>query len=934
MSFKSSLILSALTFVGVIGLSAGYTSSTKASTNQGNNPISKVATSGFDKKQVLEVNNQPFFYNGVQIRIDKLRDNYGYNMNDIRNAFKQAKSDGFTVVNSQILWSDVQPDKVLKPTDIAYIKNGDDAAKNFTESSTPLKLQNTDSSQSMVYLKYDLSGLDSSKFKAGSLDGVKLRIYAKSDSDSKLNIYGIDKDNSWSKDTTWKTAPYKGDSSKKTVSVSPTYDPIKQENYYDFDVTDFVNSQNAGKVTLALQSQKGSSIEIGGGSQIGNQKAANQPLNETPELSLSSKSNYDYNYLDQIIKAARDADIKLELLWFGSDTTKQVTEHRVPYHVMHDYTMAKDSKGKLIMKKSGPTSTTGQYTFNLDKNDANLQKQEAQSVSDLFNHVAENNKANGSTDTVIGAQMPNEPTTQMSYTEPSTALKSKMNMSSGDFNTWTLWNYTNSLDAAVKNSQYPVWTRVNNAVGDGGSGIIALNEDKRQSSSTNLDAVGLDPYTYDYQKLYDYGHSKPYADRNNIPMVMEDGMGSDSWSWADKNYGPLDAGLRTITALAGGATRNYYDFKSGDGFDLYDKVNADGTFTPHEHDGGKAIDSVRDVNHFVNKIGYDLATKQADGAGGKNMMFFNAVPASGNDFTATKKLNNTDVTYKTDTNKSMGIAIQRDDDDIVLASTLDSNATFTLKNFGKVTSVTYGQYESPQSDKWTQTNGNVTYKKNTDGTYTITVPKYSVVNVSKKTTTPSNNNNNNSNGSSSSNSSSTTPSKPNDNWKPSSPSKADGSTGLPNYAVKEGVVVYATKGLYMYKTANFKKSQRISKFAKATRVNRPAFVVIDYARSNSGSLRYKVRSLKNGKTGYITASRKYVVNAFYQTTPKSRRITVLSPKGINAYKSASLKTKVKHYKKGARLAVKRIVKHKLTTRYQLTNGHFVTAKKTLVIAKK
>lgn len=98
----------------------------------------------------------------------------------------------------------------------------------------------------------------------------------------------------------------------------------------------------------------------------------------------------------------------------------------------------------------------------------------------------------------------------------------------------------------------------------------------------------------------------------------------------------------------------------------------------------------------------------------------------------------------------------------------------------------------------------MTYKKNTDGTYTITVPKYSVVNVSKKTTTPSNNNNNNSNGSSSSNSSSTTPSKPNDNWKPSSPSKADGSTGLPNYAVKEGVVVYATKGLYMYKTANFK----------------------------------------------------------------------------------------------------------------------------------
>ena len=504
-------------------------------------------------------------------------------------------------------------------------------------------------------------------------------------------------------------------------------------------------------------------------------------------------------------------------------------------------------------------------------------------------------------------------------------------MSSGDFNTWTLWNYTNNLDAAVKNSQYPVWTRVNNAVDDGGSGIIGLNEDKRQSSSTNLDAVGLDPYTYDYQKLYNYGHSKPYADRNNIPMVMEDGMGSDSWSWADKNFSPLDAGLRTITSLAGGATRNYYDFKSGDGFDLYDKINADGTFTPHEHNGGKAIESVRDVNHFVNKIGHDLATKQADGAGGKNMLFFNPVPTSGNDFTGTKKLNNTEITYKTDTNKSMGIAIQRDNDNIVLGSTLDSDATFTLKGFGKVTSVTYGQYETPQSDKWTQTDGNVTYKKNSNGTYTITVPKYSVVNVSKNAVTP---NNNNTNENSTSDSTSKTPSDSNNSWNPTNPSKSDGTTGLPNYAAQKGMVVYATKGLYMYKTANFTKSQRISKFVKAKRTNRSSFVVIAYVRSSNGNLRYKVRSLKNGKVGYITSNRKYVVNAFYQKVPQSQQITVLSSKGINAFKHSSLNGKVKHYRKGTRLAVKRIVKHKLTTRYQLSNGHFVSANKKLVIADK
>ncbi|KRM46489.1 hypothetical protein FAM21834_00304 [Lentilactobacillus parabuchneri] len=625
MNFKKDLVLSVLALTGVLGLGATSSFPSKAATNQGNNPISKVATSGFDKKQVLEVNNQPFFYNGVQIRIDKLRDNYGYNMTDIRNAFKQAKSDGFTVVNSQILWSDVQPDKSLNPTDVAYVKNGDDAAKNFSESSTPFTLTNDGTNQSLVYLKYDLSNLDSSKFKAGGLDGAKLRIYAKANTTANLNVYGLNKDDNWSNDSTWKTIPFKGDTSHKAISVSPSYDPIKDENYYDFDVTDFVNSQNAGKVTLALQAQKGTTLEMGGGSQIGSKKVLNKSLNETPQLTLSSKSNYDYSYLDQVIKAARDADIKLELLWFGSDTTKEATEHRVPYYVMHDYTISKNSDGKSSITKAAPTSTTGQYVFGLDKNDANLQKQEAQSVSNVFNHVAENNAANGSTDTVIGAQMPNEPTIKMSYTEPSLSLKSKMNLSSSDFNTWTLWNYTNNLDAAVKTSAYPVWTRVNNAASDGGDAIIALNENKRSSSSTNLDAVGLDPYQYDYQHLYNYGHSKPYANGDNIPMVMEDGMGANSWSWAKGNYSPLDAGLRTITALAGGATRNYYDFKSGDGFDLYDGVNSDGTFTPHEYNGGKAIESIRDVNHFVNKIGYDLATKQADGAGGNS--FYSSMPS-------------------------------------------------------------------------------------------------------------------------------------------------------------------------------------------------------------------------------------------------------------------------------------------------------------------
>lgn len=159
---------------------------------------------------------------------------------------------------------------------------------------------------------------------------------------------------------------------------------------------------------------------------------------------------------------------------------------------------------------------------------------------------------------------------------------------------------------------------------------------------------------------------------------------------------------------------------------------------------------------------------------------------------------------------------------------------------------------------------------------------------------------------------------------------------VPNYAAVKDAAVYATKGIYLYKTANFKNSQRIAKYPKVKRVNRPMFVVVNYARSTNGVLRYKVRDVNHGsktagKVGYITANRKYVVPVYYQTMPKNNRITVINKKGVNAYKQVNLTHKITNYKKGTRLTVKKVVKHNLTTRYQLANGNYITGNKKLVI---
>ncbi|MCT3399543.1 BspA family leucine-rich repeat surface protein [Lentilactobacillus hilgardii] len=182
---------------------------------------------------------------------------------------------------------------------------------------------------------------------------------------------------------------------------------------------------------------------------------------------------------------------------------------------------------------------------------------------------------------------------------------------------------------------------------------------------------------------------------------------------------------------------------------------------------------------------------------------------------------------------------------------------------------------------------------------------------------------------SSSSSSSSTPTVPTTAPKPYT------SVG-PNIAVK-GEAVYATKKIGLYKSTNFKKSQRIAWYPKQNRVNRPMFVVTGYKRTSNGTLRYKVRDVNHdrktdGNNGYITASRKYVVPVYYASVPKAKKITVLSKKGVNAYKSANLTGKVKHYKKGVHLTVKKLVKHNLTTRYQLSNGHYITANKKLIIA--
>lgn len=165
-----------------------------------------------------------------------------------------------------------------------------------------------------------------------------------------------------------------------------------------------------------------------------------------------------------------------------------------------------------------------------------------------------------------------------------------------------------------------------------------------------------------------------------------------------------------------------------------------------------------------------------------------------------------------------------------------------------------------------------------------------------------------------------------------SPNQTDSTTTTPKVtskspATKSIKVVYATTKLNLYR--NQALTQRATTYAKRTRTQRPTFTVLKQLTNRQGVKVYYVVNRISGRKGYISASNHYTTNAYYQT--RGRKIKVISHYGLNGYQQAGLQTKKKHYRFGTTLTVKRIVKRGLTTRFQLTDGSYVSGNKTLVL---
>ncbi|KRL23065.1 DUF5776 domain-containing protein [Lentilactobacillus kisonensis] len=137
--------------------------------------------------------------------------------------------------------------------------------------------------------------------------------------------------------------------------------------------------------------------------------------------------------------------------------------------------------------------------------------------------------------------------------------------------------------------------------------------------------------------------------------------------------------------------------------------------------------------------------------------------------------------------------------------------------------------------------------------------------------------------------------------------------------------VYAKTGIRVYKGVDFKHV--VKSYAKHSRTNAKTFIITGKAYSKNGALRYKTAA------GYITANSKYVAKLYYQTAPK--KVTVLAKAGTYEYTKPTFSkaNRSTHLKKGTIVKVKKLVKQGSLSKFVLTNGHYLTANKKLIIAQ-
>lgn len=334
------------------------------------------------------------------------------------------------------------------------------------------------------------------------------------------------------------------------------------------------------------------------------------------------RDQFDWAVLHKYLDWAKGAGIRLEIAWFGSDSTgyswgDNPTMHRTPDYLREEFTLVADWNGE-------PLVSPIYQRILLDKADRRLLAREAH-VLDLMMHEVDD-WCRGAECPLIGVQVLNEPyvskvrdsarhwlTLPRSFSAPaSEKWESEGWHSPASFRRAIMLDYLCGLSSAIKSARLPVWTRANFCRH---SDAIPLRENEalRQSGGTQLDIIGFDPYTHDLDYLRSFGSSEFWSLGRNLPMIMENYAG-----------GPL-VDFEILSALAGGAVTHSYPVIESE--NLSDSTGYPGVYgRSREKNAGTPTDATayhRRLNRSLGLIRHAVATKCGARRQQSEIAFFN-----------------------------------------------------------------------------------------------------------------------------------------------------------------------------------------------------------------------------------------------------------------------------------------------------------------------
>lgn len=371
------------------------------------------------------------------------------------------------------------------------------------------------------------------------------------------------------------------------------------------------------------------------------------------------KNHFDWHILDKYLSWCKKYGVKMELLWFSWSSGGRVQylwnyggrqEVRTP-----DYVCSLDGKSDYNMLRT-------EWEYSLDWRDTNLRDRETYVLSRVMNHVALWDANNGNPHTVIGVQLGNEARSHGANT--ATAAE--------------IIDYYHHVGAAVKQSKYVVWTRLNCVSGETW-GRTNANESKRNNGGTNIDYVGVDIYGTNADRVKGNLDGNLGENGRNYRMIMEiDAKDSSS-------------PIYQLAALAGDKAFDYYNLGPVDGNGLYG--NNGHTLSERSH-----ISLVRQRNKILGLANQDIALRKQ----GSGLYVYNY---AGNSTSAETGLSG--ISFTPDKTNTQAIAVRHSGSQIALLSTL--GGTFSLPVSLNATSAQKGYFDA--GNRWVS-EGSVTINNN------------------------------------------------------------------------------------------------------------------------------------------------------------------------------------------------------------------------------